>query len=360
MTSEFNDHILQGASDARLVFVGEASHGVQEFTDFKTGLLAATSGTTRPVVVVLEAGHLEVSTIPDYTASGDMDGAVRAVFPAIFQTTAWRNLLTVLSRARPSVSIYGMDCRVKGLADTPISRLLDAVSPALKDRFVAAERDMKVFNATGVVRSGTDTDAFLAARDRLTCLYEDCLSAIPEKTIAGGIVPHRVFRQRLGLLGVLDNLDAYFAFRERAMADTLRWIDATEDPDAQIFVLTHNEHARKNIDVDDEGDSIVTLLANDDISMYSIGVYGHAGSMMQNNGQVITVPPPDETLLEHRAFEGRTDDAIALSMLAKDVATTRTRIREFCFSPISLIPSARFDTIVFLRHLHPPILLART
>lgn len=353
------DTVLHSAKDARLVFLGEASHGVQEFTNFKTDVLRAACGGVRPVVVVLEAGHLEVSSLPAYFSAGEIEAAVMSVLTGLFQTTAWKDLFALLSDVTPSVSVFGMDCRVRGLSDTPLSHQLHTICPQLQRRFIEAEQQIKAFNARGVVTEGARLEDFLTTRDTLISIYQDCLSGIGHGADVGGIQADRVFRQRLGLIGVLDDLDAYFAFREQTMADNVRWIEETVDPAAQIFVLTHNEHARKNIGEDDEGDSISTMLSDTGIALHSIGLYGLSGEFILNNGRVGSLDMPSDHLLEARAFQGVPENVPAVTTRDRDFYSQPILVREFCADAMSIIPAERFDETIVFRMVHPPTFLPR-
>lgn len=346
--------VMRKTKDARMVFLGESSHGVSEFTLFKTDLLRLALAGDRPITVVLEAGHLETSIIEEKFEKEDVEGAVREILYPVFQTREWMELFSLLANAAPTVAVYGMDCRCRGIGETPFSSYLRSIDCALAERFGDAERQLKAFNMRGPVQSGKDRDAFLSARDSLAGVYTDCLAAVMPGVLVGGIQADRLCKQRLGLIEALDDTGKYFAFREQSMADNLLWIHDTEDPGAQIFVLTHNEHLRKNIDAGDEGHSVRTLLQGTAIDAYSIGVYGRSGEVMLNNGCTVDIAPPPDDFLEAQAFACYAENVVSIAAPDRELMERRRKVREFCISEISIVPAERYDDVVLFKRMHVP------
>lgn len=349
--------VMRKAQDARMVFLGEASHGVSEFTLFKTDLLRLALAGNRPIIVVLEAGHLETSVIADRFDRGDVEGAVRDILYPVFQTREWLGLFSLLANAASTVPVYGMDCRCRGVAETPLTLHLREIDISLAERFDDAERQLKAFNVRGPVQAGEERNAFVSVRDSLACVYTDCLAAVTPGVLAGGIRADRICKQRLGLLETLDDTGKYFAFREQSMADNLLWIHDTEDPEAQIFVLTHNEHLRKNIDAGDEGHSIRTLLGGTAIDAHSVGLYGRSGTVMLNNGRTVGIAPPPDDFLEAQTFACSAEDVVSIATPDRKFSERRRKVREFCVSGISIVPEERYDDIVLFRRMHGPEIL---
>lgn len=229
--------------DARIVALGEATHGSHEFFAFKRRALE---------FLVRELGFTDFAMETDWTQAqvanefvehgrGELDGALRALSP-LWRTEEYRDLLTWMRawNAEPAhvrkLRFHGLDLAAPGPTARRLKEYLARIDPDVANS-VAPVID-RLGNGLGVDES--DLEGLLALFDELR-----------EACVAGSSAQDwELHRQHVVILTqnahqrARSGHDAT-SFRDRCMADNARWILRTAAPGARLVLSAHNGHVSR-------------------------------------------------------------------------------------------------------------------
>jgi erythromycin esterase len=266
--------------DARIVGLGEATHGSHEFFAFKARAVE---------YLVSELGFTDIAMESDWTLGlavnewiehgrGDLDSALMSL-SSLWRTEEYRSMLEWLRawNADPAhtrkVRFHGMDMGNPALTAKRLRAYLARVDAEIEES-VAPVID-SLAGASRIEES--DVEGLLSLFDELR---EPFVAAAGEREWA--LHRHHVtilaqtWRQR-----ALRGNDGT-SWRDRCMADNVRWILLTAEPGARIAISAHNGHVSRGGLFEAEGygtvESIGRALAADaktvkdeDLSMVVIG-----------------------------------------------------------------------------------------
>ena len=244
--------------DARVVGLGEATHGTREFFRLKHRLVRLLVEELDYRLFALEANFSETLAIDDYVVHGEGDPTA-ALDGIYFWTWDTEELLALVewlrafNEGRPlddRVRFYGVDAQFTA---GPAAALVDFFAdrdPAVLDAHretleTLAEEGIEVDEAPTEV-----AESRLAAAERLVETLDDWF----ERETAGDDRPVALARRHLRILeqtvesarlGREDGLEAKARQRDRAMADNLGWI-LDHEPHDRVAVWAHDAHLQRD------------------------------------------------------------------------------------------------------------------
>jgi erythromycin esterase len=243
---------------ARIVALGEATHGTREFFQLKHRLLEFLVIEMGFTTFTIEANWPESLAVNDYVLHGRGDPA-KVLAGLHFWTWNTEEVLDLIrwirqynahSTRKAKVRFVGFDAQFTALAATTIKGYLTRVDPAfateIAPRLVLFEKEYRDYSTL----SESDVDALHStARDlaerlraeertyvirstlqewRLACQHACILRQVDEQRRAG------------------DDEKARYMSRDRAMAENVAWILENEGPRCKIVVWAHNGHVTRN------------------------------------------------------------------------------------------------------------------
>jgi erythromycin esterase len=265
---------------ARIVALGEATHGSHEFFAFKRRALE---------YLVRELGFTDFAMETDWSAAltanefvehgrGELDDAVQALSP-LWRTEEYRDLLAWM-RAWNADPAHGRRLRIHGLdlaAGAPTAR-------RLKEYLARVEPDVADSVAPVVDRLGNGQLVEESDLEGLLALFDELREGFVERSSPADWELHRQHVVALTQLARQRRKQGHdaAAFRDRCMADTARWILRTAAPGARLVLSAHNGHVSRAGLMEVEGygviESIGRALSSDarsvkdeDLSMVVIG-----------------------------------------------------------------------------------------
>lgn len=241
--------------NARLVSLGEASHGTAEFFQMKHRLLEYLVLKKGFTVFAIEGNWPEAEGADRYIKSGE--GSAAAALAAMYfwtwQTAEVRDMLDWMraynaSRGeRPALSFTGFDMQTTAVAE---QRVLD-----LMGRLSNADRDEAQRHYEGIAKLQESSNTFLPAnvpaedkaRFRANAAAVLTLLEAKREALLKVATPEefRDARQaaRIVLQAVeMNTADNQGAERDRAMADNVDWLLKERFPDEKIVLWAHNGH----------------------------------------------------------------------------------------------------------------------
>lgn len=321
--------------DARIVSLGEATHGTREFFQFKHRMLEFLVTKMGFSVFGIEATMPEAFAINEYvlTGRGDARKALGALYFWTWNTEEVLEMIEWMRRynADPShtrkVKFYGFDMQYAPQAVEVVLDYLQKVDPeeAAKARSglarLANPFTGDLFDSQPEERKRAAVGAIAAVMKAFDDRKGDYVRKTSETRYAIARQHARIVQQNLeSRTG--DPYAASFV-RDRAMAENVRWILDHEGRDAKIVLWAHNAHVATNV----EGMMGAWLRKAFGRDMIVIGFAFNQGSFQaieslgQRSGSLRVhhvSPAPDHTL----------DSVLAASRLPLVVVDLRTLPKE--------------------------------
>lgn len=248
--------------DARVVALGEASHGVEEALAFRNDLFRTLVDSKSFAAIALETGYVESLRISDYIAGGPGDAAEVARtsftsgfgnFQANVELIAWMRDYNRTASPAGKLRLFGIDLSLGGpMGSSATSAPVECALRALR-RTSAAEADrLSRAYASGVGRlvqsqrdfSPADHAAYAAFAEDLDTTARRAGDAEAAHCAAiarqAGEV-HRV-APAAGPGGIPPDAWRTLEARDLAMADNTMWALDQLGPDRRLLVFAHNAH----------------------------------------------------------------------------------------------------------------------
>lgn len=309
-------HLKPMIGDARVVALGEATHGTREFFQMKHRMLEYLVETQGFTVFGIEATMPEGFDVNDYvlTGRGDPKKALESLYfwtwntEEVLEMIEWMRQYNANPKHLRKVKFYGFDMQsavraarvvhdyfqdVEPHAVPELEKALAPVSTALAEiRFLALPPEQK----TPVLKAA---QALLQRLDAQKSAY---ISRSSAERFALARQHARVLTQYLELYA--DGVSGQ-ASRDRAMAENVQWILEHEGPDARMVLWAHNFHVStaSKFGMEPMGVYLRKALGKD---MVVFGFNFHQGSFQAvdmtpgpNRGlRTFTVPPAPEASLD--------------------------------------------------------------
>lgn len=237
--------------DARIVAMGEATHGTREFQQLKVRMFRFLVENLGFTVFGLETNWPESLTVNDYVLGGDVDPTAGLGFlwwqtEDMFALLRWMRQYNQDSAHTRKLKFYGFDMQMPGLAETNVLDYLRRVAPE------AVDATAKVFEVLG--RSGENSQ------------YEAASAEVKRHTAESLAVLLRRFDERksewvrrssqqdwamarqnmvtvkAAEVKLASQDERGRAFRDRGMAENVKWILDQEPPGTKMMLWAHNGH----------------------------------------------------------------------------------------------------------------------
>ncbi len=240
--------------NARIVAMGEATHGTREFFQLKHRMLEFLVEKKGFTVFGIEANWPESLAINDYVLNGTGD-ATEALDSLYFWTWNTGEMLDMIQWMRKynqdpkhanKVKFFGFDMQVAHVAVRNAERYLEKVDPGeakLASTLLAplsdANRERESANKSKYFWQKTEgmIESFLGSLERRKKVYVEA-SSLEEWTLARHNL--EIVRQAVEMHSV-DRL-GNFSPRDQAMATNVEWILDQEGPESKIMLWAHNGH----------------------------------------------------------------------------------------------------------------------
>ncbi|MCY1016824.1 erythromycin esterase family protein [Pyxidicoccus sp. MSG2] len=238
--------------DARVVALGEATHGTREFFQLKHRMLEFLVSELGFTVFAIEANFTEARAVNEYVLTGKGDPAL-ALAGLYFWTWNTEEVLELIRWMRrynedPShkkkVKFYGVDMQVAKVATARMLEYLETVDAAYAAQVKPSLTPLNELDTSKLTKEQKE-----AARDTLRDVARRLEARRAEYTRRSSREDPAVARQDLTVAtqAVETMLDPEnYELRDRAMADNLRWILDHEGPGTKAVVWAHNAHVARS------------------------------------------------------------------------------------------------------------------
>ncbi|HKV08894.1 MAG TPA: erythromycin esterase family protein, partial [Thermoanaerobaculia bacterium] len=235
--------------DARVVALGEATHGTREFFQMKHRLLEYLVSELGFSVFAIEANWPESEAVDEYVRTGQGDPA-RALAGLYFWTWNTEEVLDLIRWMRQwnsvsghrQVRFYGFDLRAGAVAAERLAARLQQIDAGL-----AAEVGPALARLVADERADAPKKENLAA---VAAVLPRIAERLPKPASAADRQA-KVDRHYVQVLQQYTELwggSAGGGVRDRAMAENVLWIADVAEPGTRIVLWAHNGHVNKTDD----------------------------------------------------------------------------------------------------------------
>lgn len=240
--------------DARVVALGEATHGTHEFFAMKHRLLAFLVRELGFNVFAIEASWPESNLVNDWVRTGRGDPA-RLLAGLYFWTWNTREVLDMIHWMRahnaapgaaPPVSFHGFDVQYPRLAIDNVLVYARQVDPPTLERFTAWYAAFRPYAGNRSGYAAAPETAKARIRADLQAAHDDL--ANHRATYESASSPAAFARALRGARVIVQAEEVFAdprrgaAARDRSMAENAAWLLDQAGPDAKIVLWAHNEH----------------------------------------------------------------------------------------------------------------------
>ncbi|NQZ13038.1 MAG: erythromycin esterase family protein, partial [Algicola sp.] len=257
--------LKQLVGDARIVALGEATHGTREFFQLKHRMLEFLVKEKGFNIFAIEATMPEAFKLNQYVLTGKGDPA-KALAGLYFRIWNTEEILTMIRwmrsyNANPAhhkkVKFYGFDMQSGTVAYRLVERYLAKVSSkmvAVLNRTAPINRLSDAYRAV-TFHELTAPENQLAANTAdsiLSDLQVNKVRYVADTSERQCHIVHQhavVLKQMITFAGLRNNYRQAFAHRDLSMANNIRWILEHEGREAKMVVWAHNGHVNTNQEI---------------------------------------------------------------------------------------------------------------
>lgn len=237
---------------ARIVGLGEATHGTRDFFQLKHRLLEWLVAEQGFTTFAIEASMPECFAIDEYVQTGRGDPR-RLINGMHFWTWDTEEVLALVQWMRKwnedpthkRVRFYGFDMQFAPRAREAVLRYIARVAPAEAPRLAATLAQLRYQLDAGVITAlpADSQRALVAAVETLVVRFDSERQRWSAKSSPDAWAMARQHARVLEqFIHATFHTDATREERDRAMAENLVWIADHEGPSAKIVAWAHNSH----------------------------------------------------------------------------------------------------------------------
>lgn len=258
--------LMDGLGEARIVGLGEATHGTSEFHLFRARLVECLAAERGFTLLAMESGWSEVEAVATSLRTAEGDPAEWLYLLDWYNTEEILSLFEWVQRRNQEpgvapVSVVGLDMQYQA---SLIDGLLTYVAEAQPADLDAVRRDLEYFrryvhNPQTELRAPLYSSAgaevrercvggLLSIRDRLVSSRQAYETASGLEAFARALRTIDLMRQAEQLFGE-PALGNQIALRDRFMAENAAWLLEQAEPEAKMIVWAHNGHVSAEANV---------------------------------------------------------------------------------------------------------------
>lgn len=248
---------------AKIVTLGEATHGNQEFQQLKLDVFKIMVEDNGVRAFSLEGDYGGCEAVNRYIHGGDgtVKDAVSAIGFTIYQTEEMENLISWMREYNKSAT-QGNDIRFYGFDMQRREYTYKYLLEAVKDAGIDTKELEKLWNQD----EQEYTDGYTV--DQRKKIIEDIKEEFEEKDIlqnASAIHLSDVLLQNMELGKYIDDAGEINIYRDKMMAKNIMWILKQEEARGNrcIFISGHNSHVKKSGNYDADNKVMGNLLADE-------------------------------------------------------------------------------------------------
>lgn len=250
------DFLKEIIGDARIVALGEATHGTHEFFRMKHRLIQFLVREMEFDIVAFEAGGPEMNRLDDFIGTGEGDPkkqlAELGYWPwasrEVLDLVLWLRDHNRSSTVLPKVRLRGLDMQIPGPAAEQLVEFFRRVDPSEAAAAEAVLACLRPFETSAELNALYGRYLKLPPETQAACRagLQDLHDRLLEKRDAlAQASSAEAFARALGCARLLVQLEQslrHRSLRDRFMAENAEWLLAQAGPSAKMVIWSHNGH----------------------------------------------------------------------------------------------------------------------
>ena len=237
--------------DARVVALGEATHGTREFFQVKHRLFEYLVSELGFSVFAIEASWPESEAVDEYvrTGRGDPAKALAGLYIWPWNTEEVLDLIRWMRQwnavpGHRQVRFYGFDVKAAAVSAERLAERLRQIDPALAAEAGPALARLAAAERAAPELADADEAEYQAAVAGVAAVLPRIAERLPQPASATDrqAIVDRHYVQALEQYTQLRGPGGGGPVRDRGMADNVRWIADVAEPGSRIVVWAHNYH----------------------------------------------------------------------------------------------------------------------
>ena len=236
--------------DARVVALGEATHGTREFFHLKHRLFEYLVSELGFSVFAIEASWPESEAVDEYvrTGRGDPAEALAGLYIWPWNTEEVLDLIRWMRQwnavpGHRQVRFYGFDVKAAAVSAERLAARLQEIDPALAAEVGPALVRLAAAERASPELADADEAEYQAAVAGVAAVLPRIAARLPPASAADRrAIVDRHYVQALEQYTRLRGPGGGGPVRDRGMADNVRWIADVAEPGSRIVVWAHNFH----------------------------------------------------------------------------------------------------------------------
>ncbi|MEZ4962130.1 MAG: erythromycin esterase family protein [Saprospiraceae bacterium] len=257
--ADFSDleFFRQAVGEAKVIALGEATHGTSEFFQLKHRLLQYAVEVLNVRVFAIEANQLEVEKINRYVCGGE--GTAEQVIKVMFRVWNTEEMLTLiewlraynLQNPRQMVEFVGFDLQDPSLPMDSLSHFIGDVEPALQALVDSLQRNYREAWRAQYYPQAADSIRLIWKENAEQILalvsskkqtwQEKAKTAASKKRLEWALQNARVVVQAADIA-----YSQIVSARDTFMAENIRWIQSQRPLETRIIVWAHDSHIARS------------------------------------------------------------------------------------------------------------------
>lgn len=245
------DHII---GDARLVALGEGTHGTREFFLMKHRMLEYLVEVKGFTVFALESELADTDRVNDYIVDGkgdrsemshDLGGSAWSA-AEILDMIDWMRAYNLARGSKPALHFRGFDSQIATGSVTALTAYLKLVDPSHADAIMQHFNCYAPYEGLIAQYRALPSATKNACRDQLQALYDAIASSRDAYIAKSDAVTYERQLHYARSIQQTEDMNSYrqgdFEARDAFMAENIDWITRIGDPGAKVIVSAHNTH----------------------------------------------------------------------------------------------------------------------
>jgi erythromycin esterase len=304
--------------DARIVALGEATHGTHEFFQMKHRILEFLVKEMGFTAFALEASWPEASLVDNYVQTGQGDPAQLLAglgfwtwnTQEVLDLIQWMQTYNEARGEAPAVTFSGFDMQSPGMALRRVVKYLAGVDQAAAERADALFGCIRPYQAATQAYAELSQEVRAQCRNDLQAVYDLLSQHQTDYTASTSPVE---FAQALHSARVVQQFEDVFsigvgnsAARDRYMAENISWLLDEAGPGARMVVWAHNVHVGVNPTARDSMGAWLRKQYGDALVSFGLTFYSGSFNALTMKGPdqfgglaVHQVGPPPDNSYEH-------------------------------------------------------------
>lgn len=358
------DYIDSCIGNCKYIFLGESSHGSEEYSKIKYELVKHLFEAKGFKNISFESGMAECYVANRNKNSLDSTELLESSIFAVWHTKTNSSLMNFISKH--NLNISGFDFQYSGSKNNDFINLMPNINSEIKMK--AKETDSLFLKLVNKTNSYLDTNnrellnEYKSIRTLSNNIFNELLSRIRTNSIdtinKDYLFLSKIIENKLFFINNYINASKLYALRDSLMAENLLWMIKKIYPTEKVIIWSHNSHIAKSQSLLNKkrymGDILSKRIGRES---YFIGLFAFSGKML-SGGKEIVISKPTEKYLENKLYN-KDSWATFYNIKNNKDKWINKKINTYYWGNFTeeIVPSKYYDGIILIKESTIPVFI---